>query len=141
MKSGFEIVAIDHLVLRVKDIERMLAFYQNTLGCELERVLEDIGLWQLKAGSSLIDLVSIDKELGKRLSGEVDVNKGNLEHLCLQVRCDSLQGLAESLKEAGAEVSDIETRYGAQGFGESFYIDDPEGNTIELKLHLSHPQE
>ena len=56
---------IDHVVLRVVDLDRALAFYRDVLGCPLERRQDDIGLVQLRAGRSLIDLVPIDGVLGR----------------------------------------------------------------------------
>ena len=55
---------IDHLVLRVVDLDRMLAFYCGALGCSVERRQDDIGLVQLRVGRSLIDLVPVDGKLG-----------------------------------------------------------------------------
>jgi glyoxylase I family protein len=51
---------IDHLVLRVADLDRMLYFYCDTLGCSIERRQDSIGLVQLRVGDSLIDLVPVD---------------------------------------------------------------------------------
>ncbi|MGB1884670.1 MAG: VOC family protein, partial [Gammaproteobacteria bacterium] len=31
------------------------------------------------------------------------------------------------------ELSEVHERYGADGFGDSVYVTDPEGNTVELK--------
>ena len=60
----FTLRAIDHVVLRVVDLDRMVAFYREVLGCTDERVQAEIGLYQLRAGDSLIDLVTIDGKLG-----------------------------------------------------------------------------
>ena len=81
----FKIVAIDHVVLRVADVERSLSFYRDVLGCQEERRVEDIGLFQLRAGDSLIDLVSLDSELG-RLGGAGPGPEGrNMDHFCLTI--------------------------------------------------------
>ena len=55
---------IDHVVLRVRDRDRALAFYRDVLGCTLEREQASLGLWQLRAGTALIDLVPVDGPLG-----------------------------------------------------------------------------
>ena len=136
MTLSFQVLGVDHLVLRVRDITCMLDFYENTLGCKLERYVEHVGLWQLRAGSALIDLVNLEGELGQRLSSELELSKGNMDHFCLQIAADSLESVTESLASQGVVVSDIKRHYGAQGFGPSIYLDDPEGNTVELKLHL-----
>ena len=58
--TPFQVRQIDHVVLRVRDIEAMRAFYCGVLGCREERRQDEIGLLQLRAGASLIDLVSLD---------------------------------------------------------------------------------
>ena len=59
------IVGLDHLVLRVRDLPAMLHFYVDGLGCTLERTQDKLGLVQLRAGHSLIDLVTLDGPLGR----------------------------------------------------------------------------
>lgn len=61
----FRLVAVDHLILRTRDLERMFRFYCTALGWTVERRRDDIGLNQLRAGSSLIDLVPVEGELGR----------------------------------------------------------------------------
>jgi hypothetical protein len=53
---------IDHIVLRVVDLDRMIRFYTEVLGCTIERRQDEIGLVQLRAGSSLVDLVPVDQK-------------------------------------------------------------------------------
>ena len=55
---------IDHLVLKVHDLDRMIAFYIDVLGCELEREAGSFGLAQLRAGASLLDLLDARSEFG-----------------------------------------------------------------------------
>src|SRR4029078_2122373 len=75
---GFRLVANDHLVLRVVDLERMLRCYCEALGCTLEKRQNDIGLIQLRAGSGLIDLVPVDGKLGS--SGGATPGKEGRHH-------------------------------------------------------------
>ena len=63
--SAIEIRGIDHVVLRIRDLERSLRFYRDVLGCPEERRLDALVLVQLRAGSGLIDLVPVDSPLGK----------------------------------------------------------------------------
>ena len=67
-KPPFQLTRIDHVVLRVRDAEAMERFYVDVLGCQEERRQDEIGLVQLRAGDSLIDLVALDSKLG-RLGG------------------------------------------------------------------------
>ncbi len=128
--------AIDHLVLRARDLPRMLAFYCDVLGCEVEREVPELGLTQLRAGNALIDLVGVDGELGK-LGGSAPGPEGrNLDHFCLRIAAMAEEDLTSYLQSRGVNVSGFSKRYGAQGYGRSIYIEDPEGNTVELKLAI-----
>jgi len=124
---------IDHLVLRVVDLERMLAFYCGVLGCIEERRIDGLGLVQLRAGESMIDLVPVDGQLG-RAGGAAPGREGrNLDHFCLRVEPFDDAAIRAELARHGIEPGPTEQRYGAQGSGPSIYLDDPEGNTVELK--------
>ena len=63
--SAIEIRGLDHVVLRVRDLERSLHFYCTALGCKVERRIDALGLVQLRAGAHLIDLVPVDSPLGR----------------------------------------------------------------------------
>ena len=124
---------IDHVVLRVRDVDRMLQFYCDALGCSVERRKDDIGLVQLRAGRSLLDLVPVDGELG-RAGGAAPGREGrNMDHLCFRIEAFDEAALVEHLERHGVEAGRVSTRYGAEGFGLSMYVEDPEGNTVELK--------
>jgi glyoxylase I family protein len=125
--------AIDHLVLRVVDVERMIRFYGDVLGCVVERRVEGLGLVQLRAGESLIDLVAVDGNLG-RAGGAAPGKEGrNLDHFCLRVEGFDADALRAELAAKGVAAGEVASRYGADGVGPSLYLEDPEGNTIELK--------
>lgn len=130
-----QIRAIDHVVLRTEDPEGLVAFYRDVLGCEVERRLSaKVGLIQLRAGASLIDIVPVDSELGRMGGGAPDPEARNLDHFCLQVEGTDEAGLAEWLSNFGIDPGPFERRYGAEGFGMSVYVRDPDGNIVELKL-------
>ncbi|MBL4764594.1 MAG: VOC family protein [Colwellia sp.] len=129
-----EITAIDHLVLRTTKHNEMLYFYCQILGCNIERKTStELGLTQLRAGSALIDLVAVDSQLGKLGGGPPSPYNNNLDHFCLQLKAISNDDMLSYLSSFGLKFESIEKRYGAQGFGDSLYIKDPEGNIIELK--------
>lgn len=124
---------IDHLVLRVVDLDRMVRFYVDALGCSVERRQDAIGLVQLRAGRSLIDLVPVDGKLG-RMGGAAPGAQGrNLDHFCLRVDPFDEAALRAHLAAHGVEAGKTESRYGAEGEGPSIYLCDPEGNVVELK--------
>ncbi len=127
------IKGIDHVVIRARDLAPMIAFYRDVLGCAVERVEESIGLTQLRAGSALIDLVDVAGELG-RMGGAAPGDEGhNMDHVCLRVEPFEPAALARHLARHGLEAGEVKRRYGAEGYGPSIYIRDPEGNTVELK--------
>lgn len=124
---------LDHLVLRVVDLDAMVRFYVDTLGCTVERRQDEIGLVQLRAGRSLIDLVPVDGQLG-RLGGAPPGAEGrNLDHFCLRVEPFDAEAIRVHLAACGVVAGRTESRYGAEGEGPSIYLDDPEGNIVELK--------
>jgi catechol 2,3-dioxygenase-like lactoylglutathione lyase family enzyme len=129
----FRPVGLDHLVLRVVDLPRMLHFYVQALGCSVERRQDGIGLIQLRAGSALIDLVPVDGPLG-RAGGTAPGPQGrNLDHFCLRIEPFDEAAIRAQLQQHGYIAGPVEQRYGAEGEGPSIYLDDPEGNTVELK--------
>lgn len=129
----FELRQIDHIVLRVRDVDAMQAFYCDVLGCSVERRQDTIGLLQLRAGASLIDLVDVEGKLG-RMGGAAPGTEGrNLDHLCLRVEPFERDAIVAYLRARGVRLGEFGSRYGAEGEGPSQYLFDPEGNMVELK--------
>jgi glyoxylase I family protein len=125
-RRPFRVGEIDHVVLRCADRERALKFYVEILGLSEERRIEKIGLIQLRAGRSMIDLVPAPEKAAE--PGR------NVDHLCLGVASAEFDAMLGYLRERGVEmVGEPGTRYGAHGMGLSVYVRDPEGNVIELK--------
>lgn len=132
-----EIAGLDHIVLRTSRMEEMLHFYGTVLGCPVERELpQEIGLVQLRAGAALIDLVAIDSKLGRIGGGPPTANENNMDHFCLQINTQPEKAISDYLTSHGIKVGAFQSRYGAQGFGNSVYLSDPEGNTVELRNRL-----
>ncbi|HJW47715.1 MAG TPA: VOC family protein [Lysobacter sp.] len=129
----FQLQHLDHIVLRVRDVAAMQAFYCDVLGCTVERRQDGIGLLQLRAGSSLIDLVDVTGKLG-RMGGAAPGDEGrNMDHLCLRVDPFDREAIVAYLDAHGARVGEFGSRFGAEGEGPSQYLFDPEGNVVELK--------
>jgi catechol 2,3-dioxygenase-like lactoylglutathione lyase family enzyme len=129
----FRIRDIDHLVLRVIDLDKMLSFYCRALGCSIERRQDAIGLVQLRAGRSLIDLVPVDGKLGRAGGAAPGPEGRNLDHFCLRIEPFDEEAIRSHLRERGVAAGKVESRYGADGDGPSMYLTDPEGNVVELK--------
>lgn len=116
---------IDHVVIRVRDMDLMLRFYRDVLGCPVEKEQPGVGLVQLRAGRSLIDLIAAAADPGA---------KGrNMDHFCVRIEPWDEAEIRAHLKHHGITAGETRRRYGAEGAGPSIYIDDPEGNTVELK--------
>ena len=129
-----ELQGLDHVVLRTTRLDAMLHFYCEILGCQLERSLPPAeGLIQLRAGAALIDLVTVDSALGRLGGGPPTQDGRNVDHICLTIAPRPQAALLKYFDRHGIEHSEFEERYGTQGIGPSLYVNDPEGNVVELK--------
>jgi glyoxylase I family protein len=126
------LAAIDHVVFRVADLDAAMRFYTGVLGATVERVQADIGLYQLRAGSSLIDLVPVDGPLGRMGGGPPAAEGRNVDHVCFRVLPWDEAAIVAHLAGHGIEAQ-VARRYGAEGEGPSIYLSDPDGNGLELK--------
>jgi catechol 2,3-dioxygenase-like lactoylglutathione lyase family enzyme len=127
----FQKAWLDHVVLRVKNVNQVSKFYQDVLDASVEREL-DIGLRQLRVGSLLIDLIALDSELGRK-GGLAPTGGKNLDHFCIRVEPFDRKAIKKRLDKFGVVCSDVRELYGADGYGPSVYFHDPEGNMIEIK--------
>ena len=128
-----QIREIDHLVLRIVDLGAMVRFYCEVLGCTIEREQPEIGLTQLRAGRSLIDLVTVDGKIGAEGGRAAGTEGRNLDHFCVRVEPFEAEAIRAHLAQHGIDAGPVEMRYGAEGEGPSIYLHDPEGNLVELK--------
>jgi catechol 2,3-dioxygenase-like lactoylglutathione lyase family enzyme len=127
------VVDIDHVVLRVVDLERMIGFYRDVLGCALEWRRDDLGLVHMRAGRAMIDLVPVDGKLGRQGGAPPGREGRNMDHVCLRVAPFDPAAIVAHLAAHGARVGEIRPRFGAEGEGLSIYLWDPEDNLVELK--------
>jgi glyoxylase I family protein len=118
------VTGLDHVVLRVADLQRSIAFYGDVLGCPIERTLEQPKLVQLRAGTSMIDLVP-------GAPGEPPVR--NMDHFAIRIERMDVAAIQAHLQRHGIDLGEVRRRDGAEGYGSSIYITDPDGNTVELK--------
>ena len=131
---AFSVLRIDHVVLRVKDAERSIAFYRGVLGCAVEKRRDDLGLVHLRAGTSLIDLITHDGPLGRQGGALAGAEGRNVDHVCLRIEPFDEAVIRTLMAEHGVAVhGEVQNNFGAEGNGPSVYIADPDGNTIELK--------
>jgi catechol 2,3-dioxygenase-like lactoylglutathione lyase family enzyme len=130
---NIRVLGLDHVVLRVRDLDAALRFYQGALGCPIERRIDALGLVQLRAGAALIDLVPVDSPLGKAGGNAPAADGKNVDHICLRIDAFDADALAALLRSHGVEPGEVGMRYGAEGNGPSMYVRDPDGNVVELK--------
>ncbi|WGU38573.1 MULTISPECIES: VOC family protein [unclassified Phenylobacterium] len=133
MSHPIQTAGLDHIVLRIVDKEKMVAFYRDVLGCPVEWDRPDLGMTHMRVGASLIDLVTVDGKLGRQGGPAPGPDGRNLDHFALVVRPFDEAAIRAHLAAYGVEVGETAPRFGADGEGPSIYIKDPEGNTVELK--------
>jgi len=131
-----DVVDLDHVALRVSDVDRALEFYHDLLGMAVrdrERFeAGEVPYVAVVAGGRHLHLVPSDDS--------IDVGG---EHVCLLLRSGGtgtraeLDALLDDLRAAGVEVEAGEPheRYGAYGRDWAAYVRDPDGRRVELKLH------
>ncbi len=130
----FKVAGIDHIVLRTANKQNMLNFYEGVLGCEIERETNPgLGLTQLRAGAALIDIVEVDSQLGALGGPAPSTHGNNLDHFCLALEIVSEEDIRSHLTSHGVTIGEFAERYGAERLGRSIYIEDPDGNTVELR--------
>ncbi len=87
-----------------------MAFYVDVIGCSVEKRQEEAGLYQLRAGSSLIDLVLVDEKTGKS-DGVTPGKEGrNLDHFCLSIDPFDAYEINRFLKSKGVDPGIVESR-------------------------------
>jgi catechol 2,3-dioxygenase-like lactoylglutathione lyase family enzyme len=138
--SPIQVLRIDHVVFRVSDLAAAVGFYTRVLGMTVERERPDLGLIHLRAGDSQLDLISIEGPLGRKGGGAPARTARNADHVCLRVNSFDEARIRAHLASFGLPLPEpAESRFGAEGYGLSIYLQDPDGNTIELKGPLISP--
>lgn len=131
--KAFTVQRIDHVVLRVSDLEASIAFYEGVLGCTLDRRRPEFGMAHLRAGASMIDLLDVNGPLGARGGEAPGIGGRNVDHLCLRIDQFDELVIQSHLRSFGLSAEPAQLRYGAEGTGKSLYFFDPDGNQVELK--------
>ena len=129
----FRLKSLDHIVLRVAAVEKCVDFYQAVLGCSVEQSNPKIGLYQLRAGDSIIDLLDVAGPLGVEGGPPPGPTGHNVDHFCIRIEPFDEQELRRHFAEHGVEAGPVLSNWGGDGRGPSMYIKDPAGNSIEVK--------
>jgi len=124
-RAPFDLERLDHLVLRTRDVGRLVDFYCG-LGCRVVREIESMQLIQLAAGASIIDIIGVEER--------AEPAGRNLDHFALRVSPFERESILAycAAREIPAE-SPENLLLGADGFGPAIYVEDPDGNRVELK--------
>src|SRR5258708_8784114 len=123
-EAAWRVRGLDEVVRRVASLDRAIDFYQNVLGCHIERTLEQPKLVQLRAGSAMIDLVP----------GAPGEDRGrNMDHFAVRIEEMDVPAVSAHLKRHGIDPGEVRRRYGAEGYGSAISIPDPGGNTVAVK--------
>lgn len=128
----FALEGLDHVLLLVDGMERVLTFYEGVLGCVLEERYPQWGMAQLRAGAALINLVDVTAENSAWALPEVSGGR-NMDHLCIALGRHDKQALRDHLARHGVEIVEESRHAGARGESLSIDVRDPSGNTLELK--------
>ena len=129
----YQIIGIDHVVIRALQADVLIAFYRDAIGCEVIWDRPDIGLTHLKSGNAIIDIMSMNGPMGKEGVCRKDAYGRNMDHLCISISPFNFESLQQHFSGLGVTIQHPVERFGAAGLSFSVYLQDPEGNGIELK--------
>ena len=128
-----KITELDHIGLRVKDVEASLRFYSELLGLKAERVDEwrkgEIGFPSVRLNAdTLIDFFLSEKKVD---NADKEINQ---DHFCLVIEPTDMEHLKTRLEELGVRIhAGPGKRWGAHGDATSLYMYDPDQNVVELR--------
>ncbi|MGH9209352.1 MAG: VOC family protein [Acidimicrobiales bacterium] len=122
------VLALDHIVLVVGDVERSLAWYSKHAG------LAPVNVDEWRAGQAFFPSLRIDEAtIVDFVPGDdAGAARGHLDHVCFVVSADDLAALAA---DPDLEVVDQGERSGARGLGQSIYVHDPDGLLVEFRCY------
>ena len=131
----FRMTAMDHIVLNVRDMDRVLDFYQNVLGLPAERLVEfrrgQVPFPSVRVSAdTLIDLFPVAESV------DAPAERSDLNHFCLVLSADDMPSLIAHLAAHGVAIEEGPVpRWGAHGNGTSIYFSDPEARRIEVRCY------
>jgi catechol 2,3-dioxygenase len=113
---------IDHVVLRVRDIDRSLSFYRDVAGLEVVESSDSTTALAAPGGDAILRLTS------EGVDSPANRNGPGLYHTAIRYRDrKSLANALRRLVEAGYRIGASD-----HGVSEALYVDDPDGNGVEL---------
>jgi len=135
----FRLKSLDHVVLRVSEVRTCVSFYCDVLGCSVEQEHADLGLYQLRAGDFIIDLLDVAGPIGREGGSGPSRDGHNLDHFCIRVEPFDELASRKHFARHNVKPSDLLNNWGGDGRGPSMYVLDPEGNKVEIKGPPAEP--
>ncbi len=133
MTVPFTMKGLDHVVIRCTDLAAMKRFYCDVLGGTMAEEDTDIGLYHVRIGDHIVDLMPVDESSGRKGGPAPGADGHNMDHFAIQVTPYDDDAIREYLAAHGVDLGATIIRGGAEGEGPGIHIKDPEGNTVELK--------
>ena len=132
--SSFEISFLDHVAIRVKDLEVSITWYQEVLGLKKHqlKVWGNVPIFMLsgKTGIALFSAVAENLEVTPHAKSV------KIDHFAFQVT-------QENFKKARAKYDELQLKYSVQDhhYFHSIYTNDPDGHTVELTTLVVNAEE
>ncbi len=118
-------VGIGHVVLKVRDLDRSLAFYRDLLGFQVSGEMSNVMIFLTATGENHHDLALL--RVGDQAPSPLPTAVG-LYHVAIQLPdMDALRDAHAALTERGLLKGTAD-----HGVSRSLYTADPDGNEIEL---------
>jgi glyoxylase I family protein len=133
VNAPFVMKGLDHVVIRCIDLAAMKHFYCDVLGGTMQEEDTDIGLYQVRIGDHIVDLMPVDGPSGLKGGPAPGTDGYNMDHFAIQVEPYDDDAIRAYLSGCGVDLGATIIRGGAEGEGPGIHIKDPEGNTVELK--------
>jgi glyoxylase I family protein len=120
----FELLGLDHLLLHVRGMAEAELFYCGVLGCEVKHRMGRLGMIELSAGVTLVD---IDDPNGAWALDGAERGR-NLDHFAILTDGWDEPAMRAWLARHGVAIEEERAEEGEL----SFYLRDPSGNLVEL---------
>ena len=108
---------VSTVVIYAHDLERMVTFYRDTLGLQVEQQTERYVELRAAGGA----------DIAIHAGREAAVGEGR--HWFLEFRVDDIDAAVRALRERGVPVGEVQERW----WGKEAGFTDPEGNRIEVE--------
>ena len=124
------IKALGEIALRVTDLDALQKFYEETIGLELMKRFPNAAFFRVAEGfgghTQVLALFDRSAEEGYR---GLSTEKSTIDHIAFEIPLADFTGEKQRLELLGLRV---ETAEHAWVHWRSLYVNDPEGNEVEL---------